>query len=375
MTAAYQNTVPTAQSWHWATSESLAPPPLSVPYSVAVNVRFSLGLALIVLAATWWLTLKVRRYAEARQLLDVPNARSSHVVATPRGGGVAIVLTTVLAFPVLGAFGTLAWPAVAALVGGGGLVAVIGFADDHQDIPARWRLLGHFAAAVWVLAWIGGLPPLPMLGTVLDLGPVGHGLAVLYLVWLLNLTNFMDGIDGIAGVETVTVSLGGALLYWAAAPSSTQWVAPVVLASATLGFLFWNWAPAKIFMGDAGSGFLGLMLAAFSLQAARVQPGLFWGWVILLAVFIVDATVTLVRRVARGERFDQAHKSHAYQQAARRWGAHQPVTLVVGAINIAWLLPWALLVSLDRVDALAGVCIAYAPLVAVVVWLRAGKPA
>ena len=323
--------------------------------------------------AALWLTGWLRRYALARRLLDVPNARSSHAVATPRGGGVAIVLPTLIALPLVVAIGGLAWPTVWGLLGGGALVALVGFADDLGHIAPRWRLLGHFAAAAWVLVWLGGLPPLPLFGLVLGLGWLGHGLAALYLVWLLNLTNFMDGIDGIAGVEVIIVSLGGMLLYLVAAPGNTVWLVPLVLASATLGFLVWNWPPAKIFMGDAGSGFLGLMLAALSLQAAWVAPALFWSWVILLGAFIVDATVTLTRRVARGERFYEAHRSHAYQHAAQRWRAHLPVTLAVAAIDLCWLLPIALLVAFGSLDPVLGVLIAYAPLVAAVLWLRAGE--
>ena len=334
----------------------------------------ALALSAAAFLATLWLTGQVRRYALTHQLLDVPNARSSHTVATARGGGVAIVLTTLVALLVLGSIGLLAWSSVRGLSGGGALVALIGFVDDRWHIAPRWRLLGHFAAASWVLVWLGGLPPLPAMGFVLELGWLGHSLAALYLVWLLNLTNFMDGIDGIAGIEAITVSLGGALLYLVAVPGSTQWLAPLVLASATMGFLVWNWPPAKIFMGDAGSGFLGLMLATLSLQAAWVAPRLFWSWVVLLGAFVVDATVTLIRRVARGEKFYEAHRSHAYQHAAQRWGAHLPVTLAVGAIDLCWLLPVALLVALEMVEPLVGVLIAYAPLVAAAVWLDAGKP-
>jgi Fuc2NAc and GlcNAc transferase len=225
-----------------------------------------------------------------------------------------------------------------------------------------------------VLVWLGGLPPLPVFGVVLDLGWMGNSLAPVYLVWLLNLTNFMDGIDGIAGIEAITVCLGGVLLYVVAVPGATSWLAPFVLASATIGFLVWNWPPAKIFMGDAGSSFLGLMLAALSLQAGWVAPKLFWSWVILLGVFVVDATVTLIRRMARGKKFYEAHRSHAYQHAAQRWGAHLPVTLAVGAINLCWLLPVALLVALGSLDGMLGVLIAYAPLVAAALWLKAGKP-
>lgn len=339
-----------------------------------MNLLLPLLLVLGVFLAARWLTGQFRSYALARRLLDLPNARSSHAVATPRGGGVAIVLTTLVALSVLGTLSALTWPHVWGLLGGGALVALIGFADDHGHIAPRWRLLGHFAGASWVLAWLGGLPPLPILGFVLAPGWMGHIMAVIYLVWLLNLTNFMDGIDGIAGVETITVSLGGTLLYLVAVPGITQWLAPLVLASATLGFLVWNWPPAKIFMGDAGSGFLGLMLAALSLQAALVAPALLWSWVILLGAFVVDATATLLRRVARGEKVYEAHRSHAYQHAAQRWGAHLPVTVAVGAINLCWLLPIALLVALRSLDGLLGVFIAYAPLIAGVLWLRAGKP-
>lgn len=339
-----------------------------------MNLLLPVVLPVVVFLTALWLTGRFRRYALAQQLLDVPNARSSHAVATPRGGGVAIVLTTLVALLVLGSIGSLAWSNVWGLSGGGALVALIGFVDDRGHIAPRWRLLGHFSAVAWVLAWLGGLPPLPAMGFVLELGWLGHSLAALYLVWLLNLTNFMDGIDGIASVEAITVSLGGVLLYVVAMPGSRQWLVPLVLASATLGFLVWNWPPAKIFMGDAGSGFLGLMLAAISLQAGWVAPTLFWSWVILLGVFVVDATLTLVWRVARGEKFYEAHRSHAYQHAARQWGGHRPVTLAVGAINLCWLLPIALLVALGSLDGLLGVLIAYAPLAGAAVWLRAGRP-
>jgi len=340
-----------------------------------MNLLVPIALTVTVFLFALWLTGRFLRYALARHLLDVPNARSSHVVVTPRGGGVAIVVATLASLPVLGWNRALAWPVVWGLLGGGVLVALLGFADDRGHIILRrWRLLGHFAAAAWVLAWVGGLPPIPVLGSVRELGWIGHGLAVLYFVWLLNLTNFMDGIDGIAGVEAITVSLGGVLLCLVVVPGNAWWLAPLVLASATFGLLVWNWPPAKIFMGDAGSGFLGLMLAALSLQAAWISRPLFWSWVILLGVFVVDATVTLLRRVARRERFWEAHRCHAYQHAARRCGAHLPVTLAVGAINVCWLLPMALLVALGLVDGLFGVVIAYAPLVGTAVWLKAGEP-
>jgi len=312
---------------------------------------------------SWVLTGFLRRYALAKNLIDIPNERSSHSLPTPRGGGVAIVLSFLAMLLVLNRVGWLSNPSYLALLGAGGGVALTGFLDDHGHIAARWRLLVHFAAAVWGLYWLGGLPPLIAFGAVLDLGWLGAVGAALYLVWLLNLYNFMDGIDGLAGVEAVTVCCSAALWIGLVVPDSNAWLLPVLLAAAALGFLVWNFPPARIFMGDAGSSFLGIMLALLSLQSAWLAPRLLWVWLILLGVFIVDASVTLCRRVVRGEKFYQAHRNHAYQYASRCLGAHRPVTLAVCAINMLWLTPVAGLVALEIVDGLVGFIVAYLPLV------------
>lgn len=322
--------------------------------------------------ATSMLTAGVRRYALAR-LVDVPNARSSHTVATPRGGGIALVITSLLALAVLAAIGVLDWRETWAFLGGGALVAALGFADDHRDLPAKWRLAGQFLAAIWIVGLLGGAPPIEAFGVALGGGALGYILAVLYLVWLCNLFNFMDGIDGIAGAETVTVCVGAAIATYIAQPASELWILPLILAGAALGFLLWNWPPAKIFMGDVGAAFIGLLMGAFAIAAGHAMPRLFWCWTILLGAFIVDATITLFARIARGERFYEAHRSHAYQHAAVRAGGHLPVTLAVAAINVFWLLPWAVLVALGRIDGALATAIAYVPLILVVVAFKAGR--
>lgn len=327
-------------------------------------------IALIALASLV-LTFGLRKYAQAKSLMDIPNARSSHSVPTPRGGGVAIVMSFLAALAILAATGSLDWSASIALLGAGGFVALIGFLDDHGHIAARWRLLAHFVAAFWALAWLGGAPALQLFGAHYDLGWLGIALVAVYLVWLLNLYNFMDGIDGIASIEAVCVCVGGALLYVLLGKPELAML-PLMLAAAVTGFLFWNFPPARIFMGDAGSGFLGVMLGIMSIQAAWVAPQLFWSWVILLGVFVVDATFTLVRRLLRGDKVYEAHRSHAYQYASRRFGRHLPVTLATGAINLVWLLPIALLVGTNRLDGLAGVAIAYVPLIFLAVRFQAG---
>ncbi len=326
----------------------------------------------VVLLCSLAMTGTLRRYALAKNIIDVPNARSSHSIPTPRGGGVSIVLAFLAALAVMTLQAGAQTDALVALGGAGALIAVLGFMDDHGHIAARWRLLGHFAAAVWILYWLGGLPVLQVFGWSLDLGWAGAVLAAIYLVWLLNLYNFMDGIDGIASVEAITVCLGACPLYWLSGHASMT-ALPLLLAAAVAGFLFWNFPPAKIFMGDAGSGFLGIILGGLSLQAAWLSSQLFWCWLILLGVFIVDASYTLVRRLLRGDKVYEAHRSHAYQFASRRYGRHLPVTLAVTALNLCWLLPVALCVMLLGLDGVMGLIIAYVPLALIAAYYRAGS--
>lgn len=324
-------------------------------------------IALLALALTWVL----RRYALARSLLDIPNARSSHSLPTPRGGGVAIVLSFLVALIIMLVQRPQDSSSILALGGAGIVVAILGFLDDHGHIAARWRLLGHFSAAIWGLYWLGGLPPLEIFGGTFNLGSVGNVLTLLYLVWMLNLYNFMDGIDGIASVEAICVCLGGCLIY-ALSGHSELIASPLLLAAAVCGFLFWNFPPARIFMGDAGSGFLGVILALLSLQAAWTEPALLWSWLILLGVFIVDATATLLRRLIRGEKVYEAHRSHAYQFASRSFGKHLPVTAAVAAINVLWLMPLAVATGVWGLDGATMLVLAYVPLMVLAFKFRAG---
>ncbi|MBV6825623.1 glycosyltransferase family 4 protein [Pseudomonas sp. PD9R] len=325
----------------------------------------------VIAGVSLFFTALLRRYALSRSLMDVPNERSSHSIATPRGGGVAIVVAFLLALAMLWLVDRLSSAHFFGIAGAGALVALIGFMDDHGHIAARWRLLGHFSGAAWVLYWLGGLPPIVVFGVNLELSWFGYLVGVFYLVWLLNLYNFMDGIDGIASVEAICACLGASLLYWLAGLDGLIW-GPLLLAACVAGFLYWNFPPAKIFMGDAGSGFLGIVLGGLSLQAAWASAPMLWAWLILLGVFIVDATYTLFRRLLRGDKVYEAHRSHAYQFASRRFGKHLPITLAVGVINLFWLLPIALCVTHFGLDGLLGVALAYAPLIALAIKFRAG---
>lgn len=319
-----------------------------------------------------YMTAVIRRYALAKNIIDIPNSRSSHSTPTPRGGGVAIVLTFLLGCPVLAFYDTISMSVAFTLIIAAGGVALLGFLDDHGHVAARWRLLGHFSAAILCVYSLGGLPPMFFFGFKIDLGWAGALAAVLYLVWMLNLYNFMDGIDGLASVEAVCASCGAAIIFWLLGYHDLVWP-PLLLSATVMGFLYWNFPPARIFMGDAGSGFLGVVLGFLSLISAWSDSKFLWVWLILLGVFIVDATLTLFRRFLRGEKVYEAHRSHAYQFAARYFNSHRVVTLAVIGINVFWLFPIALSVALLDLDGLTGMLIAYAPICVLAFKFGAGQ--
>lgn len=327
-----------------------------------------------ILAAAFVLSLVgtglVRRHAVAARILDEPNHRSSHTVATPRGGGVAIALSTVASALLLWLLGRLPHGPTLGLAVGGALVAWVGWVDDRRPVAAGVRLLVQLAAATLaVLLLHGAAPPIAVGGTAAAW--LIAGTAVLGLAWMINLFNFMDGIDGIASIEAALVCGGGALLA-ALAGHDGMVLPPLLVAAATIGFIPWNFPRARIFLGDSGSGFLGFAVGLLAIQAAMVDWPLFIGWMVLSGVFVVDASFTLARRLLRGEAILQGHRSHAYQRAARRAGSHAPVTIAVAAIGLLLLLPLAAGCALGAIPwamALAG---GYLPLLIAAVLLGAG---
>jgi Fuc2NAc and GlcNAc transferase len=304
----------------------------------------SLPAFVIVLLATtfifsYWLTGRVRRYAITR-LVDIPNSRSSHSNPTPRGGGLAIVVAFSVALClwqwVVGMSDSLKWA-----LAGAAPVAAVGFWDDHGHVSARLRISIHLLAAVWAVLWLGGAAQIAVNGSGVEVGHLGSIMAVVGIVWMLNLFNFMDGIDGIAGSEAVFVSGAGAALSWFSRDMGSQAPLLMFFSAACGGFLVRNWPPARIFMGDVGSGFVGFAIGVFILVSATREGLSLVVWLLLTAVFLVDSTYTLIKRVATGQRWAEAHRSHAYQHATQLFGSHRIVTLAVWAINLCWLLPLA----------------------------------
>ena len=306
--------------------------------------------------------------------MDIPNERSSHKTPTPRGGGIAFVATSLIGFLLLLLNNALNKTDLFALCCAGLIVAIAGHLDDRQKISgATVRLVLHAISAIILIVGVDTPAQISFFERTVNTGTIGSILGFLYLVWLLNLFNFMDGTDGIASSEAVFVCLAGAILNNHVLSDINFSSAAVILAASTFGFLVFNWSPAKIFMGDVGSGFLGIVIGGLSLIAAKQDPELLWVWIILLAVFVSDATITLIRRLLRKQKPHVAHRSHAYQHLAIRLNSHAKVALLVLAVNLVWLLPIAFLVADKQLDGATGVIIAYVPLFVAALALGAGK--
>ncbi|MGY6274889.1 MraY family glycosyltransferase [Methylomonas sp. MgM2] len=331
----------------------------------------------LLLLVSFVLTAWIRSYALSNNVMDVPNLRSSHTLPTPRGGGGAIVLAFIAAVIFLFFAAPNHADSLVAL-SSSILVAGIGFCDDHGHVSARWRILIHVIAALSALSLLGGFPkllvPMPfdwfVKTRMADFGWFGYLLGTVLLVWFLNLFNFMDGTDGIAASESVFVS--GALAGYLYYIDRFSFTVAISLTASSIGFLLWNWPKAKIFMGDVGSGFLGLLLGILLLMATQQAAVLFYCGLILFGIFMVDATYTLIFRFLSRQKWYEAHCSHAYQRAAKRYG-HLKVLLACWSINLFWLLPISCFVFLYPRYALLGLLVAYLPLLWLAYYFKAGQ--
>ena len=301
-----------------------------------MKIRFDLlALGMFCGLFSWGLIRIYRCWAIKEQLLDYPNERSSHDRPTPRGGGVGIALVVWL-------FGVIVShdkPGLTWVVAGALLIGVVSWLDDtRRGLSPAIRLITHMGAAgLALIAMSGGSNiAVPFLGT-MTLGWVSYLVAMVWIVGLVNAYNFMDGIDGIAGAQAVTAA-GGWLAVGLFAGSPVLSAAGVVIGSSAVGFLFHNWPPAKIFMGDIGSAFLGYAFAVIPVFAGWVVPGpkaarIPLAGLLMVAPFVLDATFTFLRRLAKRERLFQAHRSHIYQRLVISGMSHRGVTSIYMALG------------------------------------------
>ena len=288
------------------------------------------------LAVSWSGVEFFRRWSLGRNLLDVPNDRSSHSTPTPRGGGLVIAAACLLGYVMIAAvFGA---PFFWGYIVGALIVAAISWLDDLYSLPFWSRLIAHTIAALILITDVGYWRDifLPVFGFDLHLGPVlGVVVTAGWVVWLLNAYNFMDGIDGIAALQAAIAAIGWSVLAFAFGLNGVFLFA-ALLACVSTGFLIHNWEPAKIFMGDVGSAFLGYTLAAFPLlagaEATTVIQWLPLAGVLLVWFFVLDTVFTLARRALARKKVWEAHREHVYQRLLIEGRNHSTVTLLYGTL-------------------------------------------
>jgi len=306
----------------------------------------------------------VIHFSRKLQWLDHPNSRSSHDSPTPTGGGIGIVLSFSLAVLVVFANTTPGFNHYLVLLFGL-LVAAIGFVDDLFSLGIWSRISVQCLAIAGALA-VMGVPAIQIYTVVIPPGLITVALAGFCFLWFINLFNFMDGIDGLAAAEILFISLAlFALSRTNENPELAYFI--LLLAAAVSGFMLLNLAPARIFMGDIGSNFLGYLLGVIMLAGTVNGVTSIWTCLILAGIFIIDATLTLLYRMYRGERWFYAHRNHAYQRAADMLGSHGKVVVAATLINLVWLLPLAIAAHTIPDHGLSLTLIAWFPL-GLVVW-------
>ncbi|WP_300295208.1 glycosyltransferase family 4 protein [Ferrovibrio sp.] len=287
--------------------------------ALAIAIATGLFVALALKPLVAWL--------KRRAVWDIPNERSSHSDITPRGGGIAVTGGML--------FGSVVWlvlypdPGLPIVLLGMMALAVVSWLDDRRGgLPVGLRLGVQVLAVSLVLALLpadnaitGGIVPAWLERVALFLA----------WIWFTNLFNFMDGINGITGVEMMAIGVGCTLVGVAQHAGNVS--APgLIVAAAGFGFLWWNWGQAKVFLGDVGSVPAGYLLGALLL--ALVLSGAWAPALILPMYYWMDATITLLRRLLRGEKIWQPHRSHFYQQGARKLGSHAAVSLRIAGLNV-----------------------------------------
>lgn len=283
----------------------------------------------ILFLISFLLTYFIKNYAIKKSLLAPVNERSSHTIPTPHGGGVAIAVVWFLGLLYLYFSGYIDSHLFFALIVGIA-IAVVGLVDDMVELKPKTRMVVFGLVAVFGIYEIGGLHSIDFGILSIENQFVTNTFALLLVLWYINLTNFIDGIDGYVGMQFVFLSAAGLLLFGDALFA--------VLGVSVLGFLYWNWHRAKIFMGDVGSTLLGYTIAIVTLYYANNQSSSLWVWTTLYGLFWFDATMTLARRKLNGEKLSEPHKKHAYQRLTQAGWSHSRVTLYALGLNVVLFL-------------------------------------
>ena len=280
---------------------------------------------IILLILSLFFTYFIKNYMIKKSFVASVNERSSHTVPTPHGGGIALAITWFIGLIYLYFIGEISSNLFYALLFGA-VISIVSFFDDIYELSPKLRLMIQSIVAIGGLYFLGGFDTLTF--GIFDIqNPIFTNIfAFFMIIWFINLYNFLDGINGYAGSQAVFLALAGFVLF-----GGNHFL---VLAVAVLGFLYWNWNRAKIFMGDVGSTLLGYNISIFTIYYANQEATNFWIWIILFGVYWFDATLTLVRRKLNKEKLSQAHKKHAYQRLTQAGWSHYKVTNYSIGLNL-----------------------------------------
>ena len=288
-------------------------------------MRTSLLIATGLLILSYFLTYIIKRVAVKHSLLDIPNERSSHEIPTPRGGGLAIVVSWFTGITILFFTGNIESSLYFALISGV-FLAIISLIDDIIDLSPFVRLLIQTITALVALYFLDGFASVNLSGLKISAPALLYPFALIGIVWFINLFNFLDGIDGYASLEAIAIA---ALMLIFSSDMIN-----VILIACVAGFLFWNWPRAKIFMGDIGSTQLGFILVVLGIYFHNTSQFSIIHWVMISSLFWFDATLTLFRRWRNKEKLSVAHRKHVYQRAVQSGMSHNKTILISLVINI-----------------------------------------
>lgn len=295
-------------------------------------------------------------YAIKKNILAVPGSRTLHENKIPRGGGIIFSLLFVFGITTLFLLDITSFEVLMVLGVGGFVAAIFGFFDDVVDISEGYKLTFQFLLAIWVIYWFDS-------DILVEWAPywVSLFITAFLLVWMINLYNFMDGIDGMAISGTLFISIAAAILSLVSGGLELSIIFFLMVAS-SFGFVIYNWPPARIFMGDSGSIFLGYCFGALVLKSSTNGDISIWIWIIIFSYFVVDTTITLLLRIVIVRRY-LPHRSHAYQNLARIWKSHAKVTGLVVLYYFIWILPLLIWATIDHDAEIIAAVLATSPVI------------
>jgi len=308
---------------------------------VIINSYIFLAVFIIfIFSFSYFVTGYIRNYSLRNNVIDIPNERSSHLIPTPTGGGLSICISILLSIFIFASSDEDFVFLTLGLGGGVLLIGIVGWIDIHRKIAVLTRAVLYLIASIWSVLALGGMNNLSLGIYNYNIGWMGTVLAIVTVSWLVNLYNFMDGTDGLAAVQAICTGLYGAIFFCFAGHYSAAVICLAVVFSGA-GFLIWNWAPAKIFMGDVGSCSLGFTFGVLAVYGEITDSIPLVIWFFLLAVFVSDASFTLLKRMASGETWYRAHNTHAYQRLTQIGVAHGKLAVYIFCLNIFVLGPLA----------------------------------